>query len=63
MAEKVIEKRSCYSEETLKEAVRLVTVEGFSFSKKNKKPRKNRTKKGETKIADANKRQEKKGSN
>ena len=30
MAEKVVEKRSCYSEETLKEAV-LVNVEGFSF--------------------------------
>ena len=25
------EKRSCYCEETLKEAVRLVNVEGFSF--------------------------------
>ena len=31
MAEKVVEKRSCYSEETPKEAVRLVNVEGFSF--------------------------------
>ena len=32
MVEKVVEKRSCYCEETLKEAVWLVNVEGFSFA-------------------------------